>query len=663
MLPSNALAGFGALPGFFADGMAGSRGGPPQLLAPSISVMPPGWTTTPPQWRKMNERGGSAARDDAPYQPIWLSASPPHAVSDESSSDDDFDVALSPANGIGATRLTQDNLLHTWEERQALITNWKDETCTGVLPWDVFEAIVRKALESGETDDVRPELVFLRNLGAVCKSLAVAAEALRNAPEWSLLRGRAAAHEKAILDNVFDFEVEFKQRYLRKRWNLPALEDRYDMQRFGPHLRLDPKSRGVLWEDKPSSREMESYYSPSLQDSYGSAATPLVDLGKITLGKSYWETSSEIWMAFVRQHGDAITELCITSFAAHDEALEGEQFTLCRNLSRLAVTFALRQGGLRRRTNFNCLENLDELKDLDLSCGGALTVPNNVLARLSKLTVRADTLRSWIETGLCPRDWLVMEELKIIGDSSFLQWEELPLNLRRLHAVTTLLPDRLILPPALDALHLSLYNPEKVSGLVQMHTGLDALVELNILHSGPNINVATPLQNEDATALSSFLKSGTHRLQVLALNSSQDPEVNEALLAALASFDSLEKLELRSIQTNAKVYVALARIVTAQTRLRELTLYWNHKKGDGTEVLPLLDAIAKSPSLRSVSFHFIDGADFIDGKFRASMDDLLVKNRKLLRVLTFFENHPQQQELGANWLLRPEPGMTGNGNV
>lgn len=630
-----------------SSGLAVPADGAPQLLTPSVRVMPPGWTTTPPQWCTMTARRNPLWIDDA------LARARPAQQRVESS-----EKSLSEDDSIEseASKLTEDDLMQAWNDRQTLIANWKNQPWTCALPGEVMDLILRKALEVDDPDDVRPELTFLRNLGLVCKALALMAEALRTDQgiELSELRRAAAAYESKLLDKFYKFEMPFKKDFLRKRWGFPAaLENRPEMARFGEFLYSHEGGGTIRWIDP------NEYRAPHSKSGFGRQGFTSTDSYSFTLGEFTSEPSRRTWMEFVKQHGDQITSLCIDSHVARDRELF-EQFRHCRKLSCLEV-----YGGEAVGIDLNWLADLAELKTLDVSSSKNPLVPASTLARLRELAVDSNTLHFWQELGVRASNWTAMEYLNINYVGEDVSLLELPPNLLRFKS-NLWLPDDPAFPQGLTALNLVDFDKSPMS--ISKISKLNALTELRFLPRGGKDGLGLDLA--DAMAFANFLKSGRHRLRVLVLDLVDDLDVTNEVLSALKSFHSLEQLALREVPRDAEVVAALAEVITRQTHLRELKLNFKSlylPASDDRKFAPFQLAIAQSASLRRVRVSFCrdkggkcnpDGLDLMRG-----MDALLKKNRNLLemRVLPTSGDW-EYADLWRNWLLRPDPRPSGTVN-
>ncbi|MDB5824004.1 MAG: hypothetical protein JWR21_2708 [Herminiimonas sp.] len=632
----------GMSPNSGSSGLSVPADGAPQLLTPSVWVMPPGWTTTPPQSRTVT------AELDQP-------------------SDDDLDLAslvglyksITEGNPVKSAPdvLMQNTLARDWNDRQTRIANWKNATWSAALPSEVMRLILDKAFEAFDPDDMRPELAFIRNLGAVCKGLAVTIDALRRHQGTgpSVLRRAAAAYESKLLDKFCAFEMEFKESFLCKRWGFQAAwENRPGMTRFEEFLHSDASTQGVYWSHRDE--YSASTYHERL---FGKGGFVPMDAYTFTLRTFTSQLSRATFIDFVKQHGDQITNLSIGSDIARDGELV-EQLRHCRKLTCLKVF-----GGEVADIDFNWLANLPELNTLDLCFCTNPRIPASQLARLRKLVVASETLRSWEIAGVRPSNWTAMKVLDIYGDMYDELSFELPPNLERFK--TRVWPDVTTFPLGLTALNLTAFKKSRM--LMSKISKLDALTKLKFLpHSDED---APGFDLNDAMAIADFLKSGRHRLRVLILNLEDNLQVTNVVLSALETFDSLEALSLGEIPRDTQVIEALARIITRQTHLRKLKLHFTslyHPTTDHRRYAPFQLAVAESASLRRVELSFRrdgNGKGNQDGfNIAREMGTLLEKNRNLLEMRVLPTSGSWRDvDLRRNWRLRPEPKPPGTSNA
>jgi hypothetical protein len=618
----------------------------PLSLMQTLFVTPDGLTTTPPQLRSMNTHGDFSASLMFCPPPIIPRAPPLPPVLDRSASQTNAGRAEpplpDPAGTVAKTglvretgpaqSLTEEGLQTMWAERQALIANWKHEVLRADLPYDVFQLIVQAALEGGAPDDVLQELVFLRNLGAVCKAFAVRVEELRGDPQWFQLRARAAAHERVILVNGLDFTKAFSTAFLRTRWRQPGLESRFDMARFGAHLRLDNSRHpvhgnvpagGVAWTERPS-----GLLGPR---KLGLGPMPLVCFGRLRYCPDSLEkpcAPSKIFREFVKRHGDQITDLSISE--------------------------------KRPGMSLDWLADLKGLQSLDLSGFSSHAAPriaNDLLVRLRQLAISEATLGHWLRSGpLRFEEWCAMEDLAIIGSTlpfSGARLTVFPPALRRLTADLTLLSNELVFPAGLEALRLSLDRsdgPEQLDRHLTKLGGLPAFSELVVVNSGAMV------ADQRSKALAVFLGGGSHRLRVLRMSNSDTEDV----LPALTKVDSLVELEL-GFSMIKKDFVLLSQVVRKQPQLRVLTLNGEFiRENDGLAML--LDALAACANLHSLHLKFST-----ESRGKQSHAETLMK--RLLQEYRNFRSvpcpGPYNSEIGdrqrPNWLLRPAPRRFDNG--
>jgi hypothetical protein len=618
---------------------------PPSLMQ-TLFVTPDGLTTTPPHLRSMNTHGDFSASLMFGPPPIIPRAPPLPPVLDKSASQTTAGRTESPLpvrdgtvakTGLvretgPAQSLTEEGLKTIWAERQALIAKWKDEVLEADLPYDVFQLIVQAALEGGAPDDVRQELGFLRNLGAVCKAIAVRVEELRGDPQWFQLRARAAADEKVILVNGLDFTKAFSTAFLRARWRQTGLESRFDMARFGAHLRLDNSRQpvhgnvpagGVAWTERPS-----ALLGPR---KLGLGPMPLVCFGRLRYCPDPLEkpcAPSKIFTEFVKRHGDQITDLSIS------EKWPG--------------------------MSLDWLADLKGLQSLDLSgftSHAAPRIANDLLVRLRQLAISEATLGHWLRSGpLRFEEWCAMEDLAIIGGTlpfSDARLTVLPPALRRLTADLNLLSNELVFPAGLEALRLALDRsdgPEQLARQLTKLCGLPAFSELVVVNSG------AMLANQWSKALAVFLGGGSHRLRVLRMSTSDAKHV----LPALTKVDSLVELELGfSMMKND--FLLLSQVVRNQPQLRVLTLNGEFmRENDGLAML--MDALGACANLHSLHLRFSTETRGKQSHAQTLMKRLLQEYRNFRSVPC---PGPYNSEVGdrqsSNWLLRPAPRRSDNG--
>lgn len=651
-LPLNGSTQQGLVPGLEPD-----RSGIPQIGTPPKlitryrfdSIYPVGWETAPPHWRHLNARAYPA------WPPMVLFPPPPNAV---------WDGWWAQTNGDGLTSVSSDNFTRTfcyedlpnrearpatmptkkgvkraWDERQALVAIWKNESLRADLPCDVFKLIIQGALEGGAPDDVRPELVFLRNLGAVCKALAVEVEVVRGDPQWFRLRVRAAAHEDVILTYALSFWADFRKDFLRMRWHQPQMR-RYDVEPGG--IRLN----GYFKYQLTSSEELGSHFAD--------LRVALVDTGKLVyhavedetdVGEVETDTdepgSYSDWTSVmdVRQHGDQITELsisCVQSYPVLD-----------------------------------WLGSLNKLQSLDLSAchSEALPpLPTNWMMRLRKLTINSGHLQSWLGSGQThPEGWHAMQELTINGPrhsehQSQHQLARLPPNLQRLTVDIDWLSDDLVFPAELKALHITFADNADSTRQTRLARWqklyqLPALTELRIE------GFSMTIDNDLTEALLVFLSTKNHNLRVLSLPYHPESE-SEKLLPILTTFGSLEELEL-DFSASFKAFHLMSQIVRKHSSLRVLTLISPVKKCIvmSYELASFWEALEQSASLHSLTLDFeLPPSPDYACLSRTLLAGLPAKNRNVLSVKpdVVSDRSELRRYLALNWRLPAEPKPPGD---